>query len=126
MYADAGDLPRAIAVLEAGVSWSIRTAWSCATRWRRVYEEQGKIDAALRELTGLVKARPDDPAALNALGYTLADHSRELRARAPAHRARPCGGAAKMPPFSTAWAGCCYRQGPRREALTYLRRGLRG
>ena len=53
-----------------------------------MYEEQGRIPAALRELTDLVNARPDDPAALNALGYTLADHSRELaRARKLIERA---------------------------------------
>ena len=72
----------------SGRQRSIRIAWSCATRSRPSTRKQGKVGAALRELTGLVNARPDDPAALNALGYTLADHSRELaRARKLIERA---------------------------------------
>jgi hypothetical protein len=48
------------------------------------YEDSGRVPAALHELTALLKARSDDPAALNALGYTLADHHQHL-ARARAH-----------------------------------------
>lgn len=42
----------------------------------------GHTDEAVRRLESLLKARPDDPAAQNALGYTLADAGRDLpRAR---------------------------------------------
>jgi tetratricopeptide (TPR) repeat protein len=43
-----------------------------------VLEGAGRIDAALAILRAVVKARPLDPTALNALGYTLAEHAREL------------------------------------------------
>jgi Flp pilus assembly protein TadD len=118
-YADAGDLPRAIAVLEQGVIEypdSVELRYGMAS----IYEEQGKIADALRELTGLVQARPDDPAALNALGYTLADHSRQLkRARnliESAHAAAPKNAAILD---SLGWV--LYRQGRRAEAEGYLR-----
>jgi tetratricopeptide (TPR) repeat protein len=39
----------------------------------------GRIDEAIRRLEHLLDRRPDDPAAQNALGYTLADAGRDLR-----------------------------------------------
>ncbi len=82
-----GDLPRALAVLEQGIMEypdNVDLRYAMAS----TYEEQGRISDALHELTELLKARPDDPAALNALGYTLADHSKRSAAGPRAHRAR--------------------------------------
>jgi len=67
-----------------------------------------------------VHARPDDPAALNALGYTLADHSLSLmRARQlieAAHAAAPKNAAILD---SLGWV--LFRQGSGAEAEKYLR-----
>jgi tetratricopeptide (TPR) repeat protein len=41
-------------------------------------ERAGRVDAAIAELESLHKARPLDAGATNALGYTLADHKRDL------------------------------------------------
>jgi tetratricopeptide (TPR) repeat protein len=119
MYADGGDFARASAFLKQGVleypdSADLRYAAAS------LCEEQGQINEALRELTRLVKVRPDDPAALNALGYTLADHSRELpRARRlieTAHNAAPKNAAILD---SLGWV--LFRQGHSAEAENYLR-----
>jgi Flp pilus assembly protein TadD len=84
------------------------------------YEEQGRLTAALRELTTLVNARPDDPAALNALGYTLADHSRELpRARKLIERAHAAAPKNAAILDSLGWV--MFRQGHNAEAEAYLR-----
>jgi Flp pilus assembly protein TadD len=84
------------------------------------YEEQGQIPAALRELTRLVKLRPDDPSALNALGYTLADHSRELpRARKLIDRAFAAAPRNAAILDSLGWV--LFRQGHSAEAERYLR-----
>ena len=119
IYADSGDLPRAVAVLEQGVTVypdSVDLRYAEAS----IYEEQGRTADALRELEQLVSARPDDPAALNALGYTLADHSRELtRARRlieTAHAAAPKNAAILD---SLGWV--LFRQGHGAEAEVYLR-----
>ena len=40
-----------------------------------LYEEMGRVDDAIEELQALLKRNPDDPVALNALGYTLADRT---------------------------------------------------
>jgi len=119
IYADSGDLPKAVAVLEQGVMVypdSVELRYAEAS----IYEEQGRMTDALHELTKLVNARPDDPAALNALGYTLADHSRELtRARRlieSAHAAAPKNAAILD---SLGWV--LFRQGHPAEAEVYLR-----
>ena len=87
MYADAGDLPRALSVLERGAAEypdDVYLRYAKAS----IYDDEGRVPDALRELSGLLALRPDDPAALNALGYTLADHSMDLgRARRLIERA---------------------------------------
>jgi tetratricopeptide (TPR) repeat protein len=119
IYMDAGDLPRGIAVLEAARAEypdSVELRYAMAS----IYEEMGRIPAALRELTSLVNARPDDPAALNALGYTLADHSREL-ARARKLIDRAYAAAPKNSAILDSLGWVMFRQGHVAEAETYLR-----
>ncbi len=70
-------MKQATAVLDQGTLQypdSVELRYAVAS----LFEQQGKVAVALRELKAVVKARPDDPAALNAYGYTLADHDREL------------------------------------------------
>lgn len=43
-----------------------------------VLERADRVDEAVRELRAVVRRRPEDATALNALGYTLADHERGL------------------------------------------------
>jgi tetratricopeptide (TPR) repeat protein len=118
-YADSGDLPRATAVLEQGVTEypdSVDLRYAVAS----IYEEQGRIPDALHELTDLVKSRPDDPAALNALGYTLADHFRDLgRARRLIERAYAAAPKNAAILDSLGWV--LFRQRHSAEAETYLR-----
>jgi tetratricopeptide (TPR) repeat protein len=119
MYADSGDSPRAVAVLEQGLEQypdSVDLRYTKAS----IDEEQGRIATALHELSAILKARPDDPAAMNALGYTLADHALDLkRARKLiefAHAAAPKNAAILD---SLGWV--LFRQGHSVEAETYLR-----
>jgi tetratricopeptide (TPR) repeat protein len=119
IYADANDFPRAIAVLEQGITDypdSVDLRYAMAS----TYEDSRQIPAALRELTQLMKARPDDPAALNALGYTLADHSRELpRARKLIERAYAASPKNAAILDSLGWV--LFREGHAAEAESYLR-----
>jgi len=119
MDADAGDLPRALTVLEQAVMEypdSVELRYALAS----TYEEQGRIPAALRELSDLVKSRPDDPAALNALGYTLADHERQLR-RARKLIERAYAQSPRNPAILDSLGWVLFRQGHGVEAEAYLR-----
>ncbi len=119
MYASAGDWPRASAVLQRSIveypdSTVLRYAMASTD------EEQGRIAAALEELNALVKARPDDPAAWNALGYTLADHGRDLR-RARRLIDRAYAAAPRNPAILDSLGWVLFRQGRAAEAEAYLR-----
>jgi tetratricopeptide (TPR) repeat protein len=119
MYADAGDFPRAVAVLEQGIMNypdSVDLRYALAS----TYEDSGQVSAALRELAVLLKARPDDPGALNALGYTLADHSKDL-ARARKLIERAYAAAPKNAAILDSLGWVLFRQGHSAEAESYLR-----
>jgi tetratricopeptide (TPR) repeat protein len=118
MYAQTSDWPKALAVLQKGLTQypdSVELRYAAAS----LYEDQGQVPAALNELTRIVKARPHDPAALNALGFTLADHNKDLsRARKlidQAYAAAPRNAAILD---SLGWV--LFRQGRAAEALPYL------
>ena len=80
------------------------------------YEDQGQVKLALRELKDVLKSRPDDPAAMNAYGYTLADHNEDLK-RARTLIERAYARLRRMRRSSTAWAGCCIAKVTPDEAL---------
>jgi predicted Zn-dependent protease len=118
LYARAGQSDRALTLLEQSrlqYPYSVELRYAVATE----LEQIGQVDAALEQLRQLFKERPDDPAAMNALGYTLADHSRQLRrARAlieQAYTAAPKSAAIRD---SLGWV--LYRQGQPAQALPYL------
>jgi len=118
IYADAGDIERGLKVLDWGVLQypdNVDMHYALAA----TYEQAGRVADALRELSALLKARPEDPAALNALGYTLADHDKHLsharRLIERAHAAAPKNAAILD---SMGWVR--FRQGKSNEALAYL------
>jgi tetratricopeptide (TPR) repeat protein len=119
IYADANDLPRAIATLEQGIADypdNVDLRYAMAS----TQEESGQLPATLRELNRLVKARPDDPAALNALGYTLADHSRDL-VRAHKLIERAYAASPKNAAILDSMGWVLFREGHAAEAESYLR-----
>jgi tetratricopeptide (TPR) repeat protein len=118
IYADTGDAQQAIEVLDRGIAEypdNVDIRYAIAT----TYEEQGRVKAALRELRDVLKARPDDPAAMNAYGYTLADHNREL-ARARSLIERAYAAAPKNAAILDSLGWVLYRQGHDDQALPYL------
>ncbi len=119
MYVQSSELPKAFEVLEKG---EMSYPDSVELRYARasVYEEQGLVSEALRELTLVVKTRPNDPAALNALGFTLADHTKSLsRARKLIERAHAA--APKNPAILDSLGWVYFRQGRPADALPYLK-----
>ena len=119
IYADSGELPKAHAALQKGMDEypdSVELRYARAS----VFEDEGKIDEALRELALVLKARPEDPAAMNAYGFTLADHSKSLaKARKLIERAHVAAPKNAAILDSLGWV--LFRQGHDDEALPYLR-----
>lgn len=86
-----------------------------------LYERTGKADKAIRDLRELLAERPGDAAVQNALGYTLADHGKQLdeaQSLLAAALAQSPDSAAILD--SMGWL--LHRQGKHAEALTYLQR----
>jgi tetratricopeptide (TPR) repeat protein len=90
-----------------------------------VLEHDGKVDAALAELRGVLRVRPLDPTAENALGFTLADHSRSLPEAETLIRAaladKPDSAAIRD---SLGWV--LYRRGQSAAAVDWLKRAYAG
>ena len=119
IYSDSGNAQRAIEVLDRGMQQypdSVDLRYAVAS----TYEDQGQVKLALRELKGVLKLRPDDPAAMNAYGYTLADHNEDLsRARTLIERAYAEAPRNAAIIDSLGWV--LYRQGHIEEALPRLK-----
>ncbi len=123
IMADGGRLPDALALLErTSATYPDRDE----PRYARatVLESAGRVDEALTTLRSVVRARPGDPTALNALGYTLADHERELpeaeRLIRAAWAVRPDSSAIRD---SLGWV--LHRRGHDAEALPWLQQAYR-
>ena len=84
------------------------------------YAEGGKIDQAVADLRQLLKLKPDDVDASNALGYTLADAGRDLpeaqRLLETARKAKP-----DDPAIADSWGWLQYRLGHLPQAAQTLR-----
>jgi tetratricopeptide (TPR) repeat protein len=124
MYQQSGDVPRASDTLARGALEypdNVDLRYAVAS----LYEESGQVGRALRELKAVVKLRPDDPSAVNAYAYTLADHDKHLRlARRlieTAHAAAP-----KNAAILDSFGWVLFRQGQDELALTYLNEAYAG
>lgn len=118
LYADGNELQRGLELLNAAISTYPDNPELRFTR-ADLLDRSQQLQPALRELSELQRRRPDDPAALNALGYTLADHSLQLaRARRlieSAYSQAPQSAAIRD---SLGWV--LFRSGKPRDALPHL------
>lgn len=118
-----GDRDGAMKVLESALK---EYPDASELRFARVFqlEAADKVDAAIDEMRELVKDRPGDPTATNALGYTLVDRTRQhregLKYIEEALAITPDSGAVLD---SMGWA--LHRMRRNEEALQYLERASR-
>ena len=120
IMAELGRVPEALALLaRAGAAYPDRVELRYARA--TVLEQSGSLEPALAELRAVARERPEDPTAQNALGFTLADHNRELpdaeRRIRLALDERPDSAAIKD---SLGWV--LYRRGHGAEGLDWLKR----
>jgi tetratricopeptide (TPR) repeat protein len=123
IMADTGRVAEALALLgrtRAAYPDRAEPRYACAT----VFEGAGRLEEALATLRAVVHDRPRDPSALNALGYTLADHERELpeaeRLIRAAWSERPDSAAIRD---SLGWV--LHRRGQDAQALPWLQQAYR-
>lgn len=113
-YPEAVDLYRRAVEIDPGDA-AVRYALAMAL------EQNEQVDQAIGELRRILKQDPEDATALNALGYTLADHGLELR-----DAYRYIRKAYKLEPDNPAvvdsmgWVE--FRRGNNAKAIEYLRR----
>lgn len=89
---------------------------------RAVYLESiGRVDEAVADLRALLAKSPDDPDALNALGYTLADRT-DKYAEALAFITRALEQKPDEPAIIDSMGWVLYRMGQNDKALEHLRR----
>jgi tetratricopeptide (TPR) repeat protein len=123
LLAESGDRNGAVAMLDAGL---VQYPDASELKFARVFqlEAADKVDAAIDYLRKLYEERSDDPAAANALGYTLVDRTRQhkegLKLIEQALAQTPDSGAVLD---SMGWA--LHRTGRDEEALTYLEHAKR-
>ena len=118
IYSDAVDAPQAVALLEGATLQypdSVELRYATAS----LAEDQGKVADALRELKAVAKLRPQDPAALNAYGYTLADHNQRLGAARKLIE-QAYASAPKNAAILDSFGWVLYRQRQSEQALVYL------
>jgi tetratricopeptide (TPR) repeat protein len=114
------DERRSIDVLNAGLAqypdvFDLRMARVFA------YERAGKVDASIKDMRQLLADRPGDPVVQNALGYTLADHDRQLDEA----QSLLTAALAQMPDSSAvldSMGWLLYRQKNYEQAIAYLQR----
>jgi tetratricopeptide (TPR) repeat protein len=85
------------------------------------YERAGRTDASIKDMRQLLADRPGDPVVQNALGYTLADHDRELQEA----QSLLTAALAEMPDSSAvldSMGWLLYRQKHYDQAIAYLKR----
>jgi tetratricopeptide (TPR) repeat protein len=122
MLREAGDDHGAYGVLATGVA-AHPDSTDLLYDLAMVAEKVGRIDEAEKHLKHVVELKPDDPQALNALGYTLVDRTgRTQEGYALIEKAHSLSPADPFILDSMGWA--LYRLGHLQEAETFLRRAL--
>lgn len=120
MLSEAGDEAAALAIYDQAIKSYPDVAELHLSRAFQLVK-MDKIAPALQAMKQLVAERPQDPTALNALGYTLVDHGKQFQAGhdyiATALKYSPDSGAVLD---SMGWA--LFKLGKKDEALEYLQR----
>lgn len=115
------DLPGAFALLGEALEKNSSDPELLYTRGL-VAEQLGKLDVMEADLRAILELKPDDPAALNALGFSLADHRLDRLDEAEKYIKQALEKRPDDPAILDSYGWVLYRKGQRAEALIYLRK----
>jgi Flp pilus assembly protein TadD len=82
----------------------------------------GKLDVMEEDLRAVLMQKPDDPAALNALGFSLAQHRPDRLDEAEQYIKQALAKRPADPAILDSYGWVLYRKGRQGEALVYLRK----
>jgi tetratricopeptide (TPR) repeat protein len=120
LLADEGDAETALALTDAVLA---RYPDDPTIRYARslTLERLDRSDEAIKDLKDLLAQRPDDPVALNALGYTLVEHQQDVK-EAQAMIRKSLDMTPDNPAVQDSLGWALYRAGDERGALKWLER----
>jgi tetratricopeptide (TPR) repeat protein len=120
LLADEGDAETALALTDA-----VRARYpdDPTIRYARslTLERLDRSDEAIKDLRDLLAQRPDDPVALNALGYTMVEHQQDVK-EAQAMIRKSLDMTPDNPAVQDSLGWALYRAGDERGALKWLER----
>ena len=121
MLAKSGDVISAFNVLSEALKDDPRQSELLYTR-SLFAEKLGKMDVMESDLREVLAARPDDPAALNALGFSLAVHRPDRLNEAEQYISQALKHRPNDPAILDSYGWVKYRKGDNDGAITYLRK----
>ena len=124
LYAGRGEMPTAIAVLDASLK-AYPNHPQLQYQRATMLERAGRSADAERAFEALLKQRPEDPGVANALGFTLADHNRSLD-RAEKLVRQALAVSPDNPAILDSFGWVRFRRGHVDEAVAAIERAWRG
>jgi tetratricopeptide (TPR) repeat protein len=88
-------------------------------------EQLGHLDVMEADLRAVLSKKPDDPAALNALGFSLAEHRLDRLDEAEGYIKQAMEKRLGDPAILDSYGWVLYRKGQRDQALVYLRKAYK-
>jgi Flp pilus assembly protein TadD len=88
-------------------------------------EQLGHLDVMEADLRAVLGKKPDDPAALNALGFSLAEHRLDRLDEAESYIKQAMEKRPGDPAILDSYGWVLYRKGQRDQALVYLRKAYK-
>ena len=88
-------------------------------------EQMGRLDVMEADLRAVLSKKPADPAALNALGFSLAEHRLDRLDEAEGYIKQAMEKRQGDPAILDSYGWVLYRKGQREQALVYLRKAYK-
>ena len=122
-YARRGETQRAFEILSRALD-AMPTQPELLYSRALIAEQLGKLDVLESDLRKLLDQKPDDPAALNALGFSLADHGSDRLDEAMGYIKKALDQKPNDAAILDSYGWVLYRKGDLAESQTYLKKAF--
>ena len=118
------DLPAAYGILNEALKEDAEQADLLYSR-ALLAEQLGHLDVMETDLRAVLSKKPDDPAALNALGFSLAEHRLDRLDEAEGYIRQAMEKRPGDPAILDSYGWVLYRKGEKEQALVHLRKAFK-